>query len=539
MTTNIFDDPAAYRKELLGKGDFLLPSEENFSAKSLICVFFTRFCGVGCPFCFFQSPIREKSDIRDNFNRDGVEKLIEFARDTNVGYLQISGGGEPFLEKEAILESIRRVDSADRIILVTSGMWATSKKGAAKWLRDLKEALDSRERPTRLSIRLSVSEGHSIKLKNAPLINLLELFQEEYWGEPNFTLQLKTFVGDSVLYDQIEEHFGGFELKEIGADQSDDSNLIKIMPWKSLITLPSGFQVICGKSRVFGAGLRPNMNDHESIRHTVEVYDHDTEKSQKFMPSVVFDSEGRKGFDWIVEYNGNICTWQNRLQDSLMNIYEDDYEAVVAGTMRDPISRSFVEKGALYRDRIISEVSPKTVDLMKAVGVRDYAGNMLFQDEKIQLYYNIRVIQDYLAEGKVTPGFVERLSPPLRGAIALDKKFLSEQYRKGEYSIIDHEMSVNSDPQRFRDFLELVKLGHFEVCDRDVDRALAHYREISGEDVFSLDQITHEAGLDVERRLTDRVIQIKDMPFLAKDCCTDNYNAPATPPRGRLPELTM
>ena len=176
---NIFENPEFYRKIILNYNNLLKYDIDKCKGKSLICVFFTSYCGVGCPFCFFHSPSlkKEKSlseELENHFSREGVEKFISFANEANVGYLQISGGGEPFLEKNAIIECLKRVE-ADRIILVTSGSWAFDKMKAEEYLDDLYDAFNKRKSKARVTIRLSVSDYHNIKLKGKPVVNLIKI----------------------------------------------------------------------------------------------------------------------------------------------------------------------------------------------------------------------------------------------------------------------------------------------------------------------------------------------------------------------------
>ena len=66
-----------------------------------------------------------------------------------------------------------------------------------------------------------------------------------------------------------------------------------------------------------------------------------------------------------MEYNGNVCTWQNRIQDNLLNIYEDSYSDIYNATMTDLLTYSYIDKGSKYREQIINEISSKTTSLMK------------------------------------------------------------------------------------------------------------------------------------------------------------------------------
>ncbi len=508
---NIFENPQFYRERILEQKTLINTHDSLYAGKSLICVFFTSYCGVGCPFCFFSSPSPTKSGgIEDKFSPEGVDKFIEFANNANVGYLQISGGGEPFLEREAILKSIEKI-KADRIILVTSGIWAYNENKALSYLQDLENALNKRETPTRLSIRLSVSNDHSIKLKHHPLINLLNIFETKYKDNKNFTLQLKTFDGDTALEQYLREFKPRFSIDYVGVNKSDDNNVVKIMPKQFKMNFDTGYSVIVGCSRVFDSNLRPNLHDRSSIARTIDVYNKDTIQSQSNFPSIAFNSNGKRGLDWIIEYNGNVCAWQNRVQDNLLNIYEDDYQTVYKKTLADPLTLSFIEKGAAYRENIINEVAPHSVTLMKSVSVRDYAGTLLFEEEKTRLYYTIRVLQDYMKENRVNKSALSRLPLELQKALNLSVNELKRNYKKSGYSILHQELKKDHDATTFRDFLELVKLGHYRLSAEELDRAISYYNRLSGNNINSISDIAHETGLDVERRLTKRVMTMKKL----------------------------
>ena len=86
---NIFENPEFYRKIILNYNNLLKYDIDKCKGKSLICVFFTSYCGVGCPFCFFHSPSlkKEKSiseELENHFSTEGVEKFISFANEANV-----------------------------------------------------------------------------------------------------------------------------------------------------------------------------------------------------------------------------------------------------------------------------------------------------------------------------------------------------------------------------------------------------------------------------------------------------------------------
>lgn len=514
LKDNVFENPLYYRTELLKHKLINMDKIKKPDGKSLICVFFTAFCGVGCPFCFFHSPTAKKSrskfeDLENHFSSEAVDKFIKFANDANVGYLQISGGGEPFLEFDAILKCIENIAS-ERIILVTSGSWAYNKVKAENYLNKLYEATVKNMSKPRVTIRMSISEYHSIKLNEKPMVNLINIFEKKYRNHNNFTLQLKTFENDETLINTLNLYYPDYKLELLANNGTDDEKHIKVMPWKYNLKLKSGYELIVGKSRIFNSNLRPNMHDIETIKNSENIYDTDLKLSQDDNAAIIHNRDGSDGLDWIVEYNGNVCTWQNRVQDNLLNIYEDSYSSVYHNTINDLLTYSYIDKGSSYREKILNEISPKTVSLMKAVNIRDYAGTLAFKDEKIRLYYNIRVIQDYLNEGKINLNEVEKLTIVLKNAIKLSKEELIDLYKQSKYSVVTQELQFPISKNSLHDFLELIKLGHFELGEDDIKVALKKYNNISNEEPIStLEDLDHIYDLETERRLTKRLMKRK------------------------------
>jgi hypothetical protein len=150
------------------------------------------------------------------------------------------------------------------------------------------------------------------------------------------------------------------------------------------------------------------------------------------------------------------------------------------------------------------------------VSVRDYAGNCLFEDEKVRLYYTIRVLQDYLKEERVNEQELKKLPQELRTLIYESPEKLITLYKKARYSVVDQEINRNPSFKEFRDFLELLKLGHYDVSEDQVSQAIEHYNNYPecSEKISDLREVAPEIGQDVEKRLTDRVIQIKPMKRL-------------------------
>lgn len=483
---------------------------KEYSGKSFMCVFFTRFCGVGCPFCFFKSaPARDEVTIADQFNEMGIDKFIEFCNQANLGYVLVSGGGEPLTQKKAVLRTIAEVKS-DRIVLVTSGNWAMSKHAAIRYLQEIEEAMIKRLNPCKVTVRVSVSEGHGIKLGIAPAKNLIEIFQEKYIDHPYLRFQIHAFENDSML-NQVLSMFPGHSV-EISTEQkaSDDEQVIKVIPKKINVTFPSGYRIIVGISKIFGSDLRPNLHREHDLKKTIQVFDQDLEESEDNNSAVLYNVNGAKGLDWSLNYNGNICLWQNQVNDNQWNIYEDSFDQVLNSTFKDPITLSYTEKGCKYRERIVAEVSPRSVLRVKSISLRDYAGTVIFEEEKTRLYYAIRVIQDYFAEGRTIFSELNQLPEELLKLIHSNVETVKKLYHEAEYTIVDQYKRRQFNVIEWRDLLELIKLGHYDLTEEQIAEAVGYYNDNVLEKKYkTLNDVDYEKGESIQKRLTERLMFMK------------------------------
>lgn len=510
---NPFTNPDLYRRLIL-KHNLVTYNTQEYAGKSFMCVFFTRFCGVGCPFCFFKSaPARNAITVADQFNEEGINRFVEFCNQANLGYILISGGGEPLTQKRAVLRTIAEVET-NRIVLVTSGNWAWNKDAARRYLAEIDSAIKARKTPCKVTVRVSVSAGHAIKLGINPACNLIELFESEYSDHPYLKFQIHGFEEDPI-FPKVLAHFPGHELDyDRGPRASDDEVVIKVIPQKIQVKLPSGYRFIVGISKIFGSDLRPNLHKIEYLYNTIKIFERDLEESEDNNSAVLFNTNGAKGLDWSLNYNGNICLWQNQVNDNQWNIYEDSFPTVLNETFRDPLTLSYIENGCKYRERIVAEVSPRAVLRLKSISLRDYSGTVIFEEEKTRLYYTIRVLQDFFKIGRVVPNQLDELPEEIRQLIVGSAEMAKELYHKADYTIIDQYKRREFDSVEWRDLLELIKLGHYDLTSEQIQEALAYYNARTNLKKYeTIDEVERETGEAVQKRLTDRLMYMKPTAF--------------------------
>ncbi len=506
---NPFMNPGYYRRLML-QYNLVRYDTREYTGKSFMCVFFTRFCGVGCPFCFFKSaPARSEITVADQFNEEGIDKFIKFCNEANLGYILISGGGEPLTQKRAVLRTIAEVET-NRIVLVTSGNWAMNKEAARRYLGEIEEAIKARKSPCKVTVRVSVSAGHAIKLGINPAYNLIQLFESEYSDHPYLKFQIHGFENDPMLPKVLDLFPGHQATYSSDSRASDDEDVIKIIPQKMYVRLQSGYEFIVGISKIFGSDLRPNLHKVENLQDTIKIFERDLEESEDNNSAVLYNTNGEKGLDWSLNYNGNICLWQNQVNDNQWNIYEDDFSTVLNETFRDPITLSYIENGCKYRDTIVSEVSPRSVVRLKSISLRDYSGTVIFEEEKTRLYYAIRVLQNYYKAGRVIEEQFDELPEELQELIKEDVSLVKELYHQAVYTIVDQYKLRMFDSVEWRDLLELIKLGHYDLTAEQIQEALDYYNSRTTLQTYvSIMDIEHQKGEAIQKRLTDKLMYMK------------------------------
>ena len=194
-----------------------------------------------------------------------------------------------------------------------------------------------------MTIRLSLSEGHSIKLGITPALNLIEYFSSYLRKDLLLRFQIHTFENDKI-FEKVLSNFPGYTLdRDMNRRASDDEYVIKVIPQKITVRLPFGYTFITGVSKIFNSDLRPNLHNYESVQHTIRIFERDLEESEDNNSAVLYNVDGSKGLDWSLNYNGNICLWQNQVNDNQWNIYGDDYEAVLHKIFEDPICTATIK----------------------------------------------------------------------------------------------------------------------------------------------------------------------------------------------------
>ena len=500
----VFKSPQQFRNLLL-KENLIQGKKSDYTGKTFICVSLTRFCPVGCKFCFFKSgPMFKQPTKADILTTEGMDKFIQFSNSINLGYLLVSGGGEPMMEKNSILRIIEEIES-ERIVLVTSAFWAKNKENAKRYLDAICKQLSKRKKSTSLTIRVSIDEGHQETLTLDPIIHLIDLFYNDYRHIEGLDLQIHSLNDDPIISVLIENLSQSYKItRHLVSNKriSDGIHALKIVPKQEIISV-NDYEIKVGYAKIFYSNLRVNL--HEDISKNIAVYQKDLYESEDGNSSIVTNTDGKTGLDFWINYNGNVTTWGNQYLDNLFNLYTDSADSIIEGSLSDPAALAFIEKGTDYRDAIVSEVNQIAVKRSKAVNIRDYSGALMFDEERTRLYFTIRALQDYLKEGRIS---LDTVPLSIKKILEISKNDLLNAY-KDAYNIVDQVIHKGFQKDLVLDILEWIKLGHYDVSHKDFLRLIAFYNQHTHEEkINENDPLPHNHKMQIVR-MTEYLTHIK------------------------------
>lgn len=505
---NVFDNSKLYLDEITN--NVRVNNIERLKGKSFICAFFTKKCRAGCKFCFFKSNFRGLDDIEESYQMTevGFKNFIKFVNDSNNGYLLLSGGGEPFEKSDYVIRTVAEAKT-DQIVMVTNGFWAKDYDAAKEMIDKLYEALQSREETIPITLRLSFDKFHYANLGENIYKNIIDIFSKYYSNEENFKLRIHTLIEDNTILEFANKN--GFIVDdEVFINISDNQMIFKLMPQKYKLRINDNYYIDVSGAKLFYPTVKPDLTKEINDK-ALDVFDEDIMVSESNNPARVTNINGKDGLDFWVNYNGNITTWQNEQKNVLYNLYVDDYKTIEDGSYNNILSYSVIDKGYYYRERIIDEVNKKAVLRAKLSNMRDLSTSLLLNESKTDLYYAIRVLQDY--KDRIN---LEELPKEIRELVGLSKEKIIELYNESEYSIIDEYIENNSTKTEWRDLFDLIRIGEYDVSENSIKKGIEYFNTKFNTNYKDINEIESEQGSIQIDRIIEKLTRMKKE---AKDKC--------------------
>jgi len=454
---NPFEHPRAWRQKIVD--NVKLTPKIRFDGKGFICALITSRCPVGCEHCMFFSNMSEGKNSVNTMTESRVTSLMRLVHDSNTGYLLVSGGGEGFLEPDLMYQIVEKT-SADVTWLVTAAHWARDKKRAREVIRKMYDAFlrgEHKDHGRKICLRVSLDSQHvqRIALPNKNqlqyIVDLIRIFETEYPNEHSFVLMVHSLEGEEALVNDLCKAVSGEKLAR--HDPLHDN--IKFTESAFTIKLESGYEFEVTFAKLLLSDLAADLRDKETLKKRVELFDKDAFRNARGNPAVNYNVDGTIGTDMLVIYNGRVAGgWQSEMPDVPINLDFDDFQSIMQKTLSDPGVLGTIENGLAYRFNIIQEVCPKAVLRSKAVNVRDYSSPVLLEEDKIKLYYSIRVLQDFIAQSRIKKNELEGWPKEIQLLTGMTRLELQSLYLSARYDIVQQFIESS---HRFDGFFQCVK----------------------------------------------------------------------------------
>ena len=474
---DFFSRPLTIRTDLLRN---VRLRHRGWSGRSYVVVFPTKYCPVACGHCYFASTMPVKGDVSGGRLGDtDFTRLRDFVADADTDLLQITGGGEPLLELDFVLGMIREY-RARRMLLNTAGLFATTPQKAADVIHAIYGAYRANPVCGSFIFRLSVDAFHLRTVKKEKLLNVVRLFREHFaeFSANGFILKLHTMVGDTSVEELLEP-------------LADDIRCLG----PTEVQFKDGSIVAIGHAPLMRSNSRPDLADVETTDVAVQVFD----EVRDPVPGLYMDDDLNLGLCFLVHESGDVELWNTSPADNLKNIRTSDFAQVRHSVLSDVLQVAALERTASYVESLAAEVDPLSVRRAKAIGSATLLNRRIFSDARLSLYVSVRIIQDYLAEGRLTRAELEGLGEDALALIASPRETLQELYRSSGYDVVEQMLDrAGTNAHDLAALYGQLVLRHFDIPP-----------------AVMIERLTkdHRLGDDVKREFLGRVTEEARQPI--------------------------
>ena len=463
-----FSHPESYRNLILEH--VAIKPKEAYDGGSVYYMWLNKVCPVGCEFCFFQSPAKCEGNPEDEITDEGIEKIIQITKDGQMDKFVVSGGGEPIKAKNKVNNLARGVKTKN-FVVVTSAYWSRGKNATDKILSGLLENSSENPYQPTTTIRVSLDECHFEKLSKDKgfqyVNNVIDWFADKASDNPKFKLAFHTMEGDKTVEELLAQ------LPVESREETNPGEASQEANHRIKIKLKNNLSFDIEHTQTFLASPYVNLKDQEEQARNQETFKKFIFSKRQGNMSVSHHGDKPNGVYYLTFYNGQTIIWGSTAPDTETSIYNDDYRTIMDKNLKDVATLGILEKGQYHMQEIVSEISPKTVERTIGVGLRDFYVRLLLEEDTTRLYASVRLMQEYMAEGRISEEEQAAWPAQLKVMVSLPQAELKEACLESPKTIIQQyldDRTVSVD--KLTALHTRIALGHYSVKPEDMYRAV-------------------------------------------------------------------
>lgn len=370
------------------------------------------------------------------------------------------------MSRGKVYELVKRAKS-ETIVLVTSSYWSKNADKANEILTTLLKCQQENPNQPETIVRISLDVEHFDNLSRGRgfgyLQNVVNWFQQNTANNPKFKLLFHSLQGDPTT-EQLLETLPVAGRKQKGRELEPETE----------VTLDSGLVFDVEYSQSFDADPNMDLHDRPRIQRNVQTFQDFVAKRRNGNIAVVSNGpHAKKGVDYLTFYDGTLEIWGASAPDAETSIYTDDYDETMTKSLNDIITLANLEKGTTHLLDLVNEVNPKAAERAQAIGLRDFFMRLLMEEDTTRLYVSVRLMQEYIAEGKINETQINAWPSELRDLARMDTAVLQKACVESPYTIVqqylaDPELTV----EKLLALRKRVALGHYAVTVEQMHREI-------------------------------------------------------------------
>ncbi|MFH0731959.1 MAG: 4Fe-4S cluster-binding domain-containing protein [Candidatus Omnitrophota bacterium] len=431
------------RQRLLDIIEYKKSKKPDFKYKKAQ-LFLTRYCNMRCKICFSNAVfLRKNESFKDPnlyFTKERLQQLIKFLNESKIESLEITGGGEPFLNDETIsmLIEIIKHTKIKEYSVVTNCLWATNMRRANGIIKRLDRVL-KKYSVKEFHFASSMREGRG-QMATGGIANMLIMFTNSKGQifsntsssfELIGTIDMQSSEAEKItekLFTKIKEKLLAKSKNKITLDVKAHDIKLGFVAMKIDKRRDVAMWYIAVKE-CKQSGKRPfEWHLHYRLQQIeAEGRAKNIQKESK-RPNELFHS-GLKADKLFIDTDGSVVYMCRAKISSLAFVLgniSEGLSVIEERRKKDPLCRAFQEKVGTYLYKELGKIKPRVLKNINGNNCLGYELERILDDEELRTRLTLAVLKRWFWDDLTKRSQQEIEEFMAREGIQINKSFSKE-----------------------------------------------------------------------------------------------------------------